>query len=210
MLKKLIPYWEDLYSLKPLERFLQEVKDYFEDDELKENSVRLLHCHTQLEEHRNKGVLDNKDYLSLQSEISTSAFQLLKKINDKYLPILPVKAIAGNESGHQYAIEFHEIEEWKFVEKVETKGRIGIRVEGDSMKPLYKEGDILVCKKILLDTITERQSIVVVDVDNNIFVKRVKKKGEDLQLISLNEKFKPFEIPLADVKEYWKVEQKIR
>ena len=210
MLGKHIPYWEDLYSLRPLETFLKEVKDTFENEEIKEDAIRLLHRYSRLVSHRNKGVLDNKEYLTSETEISTSTFEILKKISNEYLPILPVKAIAGNESGHQYAVESHDIEEWKLVPKIETKGRIGIRVQGDSMKPLYKEGDILICKKMLLGNITERQNIVVVDIDNNIFVKRIKKKEEAIELISLNENYGKFEIPINEIKEYWKVEEKIR
>ncbi|MFK8104263.1 MAG: helix-turn-helix transcriptional regulator [Saprospiraceae bacterium] len=210
MLKKYIPYWEDMYSLKPLEVFLKGVKDSFENEEIKEDAIRLLHRHSRLEAHRNKGVLDNKDYLTTESEISASAFEILKKISNEYLPILPVKAIAGDESGHQYAVESHEIEEWRLISKLETKGRIGIRVQGKSMQPLYKEGDILICKKMLLGRITERQNIVVVDVNNNIFVKRIKKKGDSIALVSLNEEFKTFEIPIDEIKEYWKVEEKIK
>ena len=210
MLKKHIPYWEDLYSLKPLEVFLKEVKDNFENDEIKENAIRLLHRHSRLEAHRNKGVLDNKDYLTSESEISASAFEILKKITVEYLPILPVRAIAGTESGHQYAVESHDIEEWRLVPKIDTKGKIGIRVEGKSMQPLYKEGDILICSKILLGRITERQNIVIVDAENNIYVKRVRRKDENIELISLNEEYKPFEIPIDEIKEYWKVEDKIK
>ena len=210
MLKKFIPYWEDLYSLKPLEVFLKEVKDVFENEEIKENAIRLLHRHSRLENHRNKGILDNKEYLTSETEISASAFEILKEISKEYLPILPVKAIAGDDSGHQYAIESHDIEEWKLVPKIVTKGRIGIRVQGKSMHPLYKEGDILICKKILLGRITERQNIVVVDAENNIYVKRIKKLDDSIQLISLNKDFKPFEIPLDEIIEYWKVEDKIK
>lgn len=210
MLKKFIPYWEDLYSLKPLEVFLKEVKDMFENEEIKDNAIRLLHRHTRLENHRNKGILDNKEYLTSETEISTSAFEILKEISKEYLPILPVKAIAGNGSGHQYAIESRDIEEWKLVPKVETKGRLGIRVQGKSMQPLYKQGDILICKKILLGRITERQNIVVVDIENNIYVKRIRKVDDSIELISLNEDYEPFKIPIDEIKEYWKVEDKIK
>ena len=210
MLRRHIPYWEDLYSLKPLEVFLKEVKDSFDNEEIKEQAIRLLHRHSRLEAHRNKGVLDNKDYLTAETEISAAAFEILKKISNEYLPILPVRAIAGTESGHQYAVESHDIEEWKLVPKINTKGRIGIRVQGKSMQPLYKNGDILVCIKILLGRITERQNIVVVDTDNNIYVKRVKKRGDSVKLISLNPDFKPFAIPIDEIKEYWKVEEKIK
>lgn len=209
MLKKLIPYWEDLYTSKPLDKFLQGVKDFFEDDEIKDDAIRQLHRYSQLEELRKKGVIDNNNYIEKQSEISTAAHDILKKISNQYLPILPVKAIAGL-SGPQYAIEYQQIEEWKFIENKEIKNRIGIRVEGDSMNPLYIEGDILVCKRTTVENISERQTIVVVTTDNSIFLKNVRKVGSELELISLNTDFEPFKIPTRDIAELWFVESKTK
>lgn len=169
MLKKLIPYWVDLYAEKPLDRFLQEVKNYFEDGDIKKDAIRQMHRFSQLEELRRKGVLDNNDYIQKQTEISTAAFNILEKISNEYLPILPIKAVAGKNSGPYYLIEYQEIEEWRLVERTDVKNKIGIRVEGDSMKPLYIDGDILICKKTTIEQITERQPIIVVGRDNSVF-----------------------------------------
>lgn len=210
ILKRMARTWEDSFSSDPLEKFLKRVKDSIEYNDIRDEAIMQLHRLTQLDELRKKGVINNDDYSQKQSEISTATKSTLEKIINNYLPILPVTAMAGDLSGPQYSIEDHQIEEWKFTDKGNIRDRIGIRVEGDSMQPGYKEGDILVCKKTNLSAVTERQPVVVVGTDNSIFLKKVKKAGEDLELISLNPKYQPFKIPLDEILEIWVVEAKIK
>lgn len=93
----------------------------------------------------------------------------MKKVNNYYLPILPIKSIAGYNTA-LYAIEYEQIDEWKYIKKGGVRHRIGIRIEGNNMLPLYKDGDILVCVKENIRNITERQPVVVVGIDSNIFL----------------------------------------
>lgn len=210
MLKKLISNWEDLYTSKPLDKFLQGVKDYFDDEEINEEAVQQLHRYFQLNDQKKKNLISNTDYIQQQSEISTVAYGTLKKITETYLPILPVRAIAGTDAGPQYAIEYQQIEEWKYISAGNIKNKIGIRVEGDSMNPDYLDGDILLCKKVTIDTITDWQPFVVVGTNNSIYLKRIKKIGSKLKMISINPNFPEFEYPLRDVAEIWLVESKIK
>jgi phage repressor protein C with HTH and peptisase S24 domain len=210
MLKKLTQNWDDSFSNDPLSTFLQGIKDSIDHDEIRDEAIRQLHRLTQLEEQRKQGVIDNNNYLQKQNEISNSANEILKKISNHYLPILPITAIAGSDPGPQYAIEYEQIEEWKYIKKGNIRHRIGIRVEGDSMQPAYQDGDILVCVKENLANITERQPIVVVAKDNSVFLKKIKKVGNKLEMISLNAEFKTFQISIKEVEEFWKVESKIK
>jgi phage repressor protein C with HTH and peptisase S24 domain len=210
ILKRMARTWEDSFSSDPLEKFLKRVKDSIEYNDIRDEAIMQLHRLTQLDELRKKGVINNDDYSQKQSEISTATKSTLEKIINNYLPILPVTAMAGDLSGPQYSIEDHQIEEWKYTDKGNIRDRIGIRVEGDSMQPGYREGDILICKKTSLISVTERQPVVVVGTDNSIFLKKVKKVDEDLELISLNPKYQPFRIPMAEILEIWVVESKIK
>lgn len=210
MLKKLIQIWDDSYSDDPLESFLKGVKESIEYDEVRDEAIRQLHRLTQLEELRRKGVINNEDYSQKQSEISTAANDILKKINNFYLPILPVTAIAGTDAGPQYAVEYQQIEEWKFIKKGNARHHIGIMVEGDSMEPSYSDGDILICLKTSINNVTERQPVIVVGKDNSIFLKKVNKQGSNLNLISLNPDYPSFKIPLREIAEIWLVESKIK
>lgn len=210
MLKKLTEIWDDSFSHDPLNAFLQGIKDSFEHDEIRDESIRQLHRLTQLDVQRRHGVIDNNNYLQKQSEISTEAIKILERISNFYLPILPVSAIAGSNKGHQYSVEYEQIDSWKFIKKGGIRHRIGIRVEGDSMQPAYDEGDILLCSRANLVNISERQTVVVVTKDNSIFLKRIKKVGSKLDMMSLNTKFKTFQIAINEIAEYWIVESKLK
>jgi len=210
LLKELISYWDDLYTSKPLDKFLQGVKHRFDDDEIREEAIRQLHRYFQLEELRKKGIISNDDYIQKQSEISNAAYDTLKKITSFYLPILPIRAIAGTNAAPQYSVDYKEIEEWKLIPKGDIKSKIGIRVEGDSMNPLYLDGDTLVCKRVVVDEVTERQTVVVVAKDDTIFLKKIKKKGSSLELISINPDFPSFDLPLREIAEIWLVDGKLK
>jgi len=210
MIRKLIPYWRKLFSESSLDKFLKEVLDSFEEDEIADEAIMLLHRFTQIDELRKKGIIDNKDYIQRLSEISDAGRTILSQINGNYLPILPIKAVAGRESGPHYTVEYHEIEDWKYLPKKDSKKKVGIRVDGNSMNPVYQDGDIIICCKTVIEDISERQAVIVVCKDNSIFLKNIKKSGGSLELISLNPKFLPFKIQLREIHEIWKVESKVK
>jgi SOS-response transcriptional repressor LexA len=210
MLKELIQVWDISFAKDSVEKFLQGVMDTIEYDEIRDEAIAQLHRWTQLEGHRRKGVVGNDDFSKKEAEISSAAGDIKNKITNYYLPILPVTAIAGTDAGPQYAIEYQQIDEWKFISKGNIRHRIGIRVEGDSMKPAYLNGDILICSKTTINNVTERQPVVVVGTDNSIFLKRVKRSDNQLDLISLNPEYKTFQIPLREISEIWVVESKIK
>ena len=78
------------------------------------------------------------------------------------------------------------------------------------MEPSYCDGDILICIKTSINNLTERQPVIVVGKDNSIFLKKVKKSGNNLDLISLNPEYSTFQIPLKDIGEIWLVDSKIK
>lgn len=175
MFKKLTQYWEDLYAEKTLEKFLQEVKDYFEDEEIKYDTIRNFHRFSQIQDLLKKGIIDNKDYIQTRTEISNAAFYILEKIKESFLPILSVKAAAGIPDSPHYLVEYQEIEEWRYVQKNDIKNKIGIRVDGNSMEPDFYDGDILICKKTTIENILSHQTIIIVCNDGRIFLKKIKK-----------------------------------
>lgn len=210
MLKKLVSVWEDLYTGKSLDKFLQGVRDYFDDEEINEEAIQLHHRYFLLNDQKKKNLISSPEYIQQQSEISTAAFSILKTITDTYLPILPVRAHAGPDGGPQYSIEYSQIEEWKHIPRGGIKNKIGIRVEGDSMNPAYMDGDILICKKTTIDNVSDRQPVVIVGHDNSIFLKKVKKVGSKIQMISINPEFPTFELSLREINEMWVVDSKIK
>ncbi|WP_020568005.1 S24 family peptidase [Neolewinella persica] len=209
MIKGLIPYWQTLFAESPLSKFLKEVINSFDEDEITSDAVMQLHRFTQLAELRKEGVIDSGDYIQRLSEISNSGKEILKKINENYLPILPIKAVAGLESGPHYTVEYHDIEDWRHLPKRNSNKKVGIRVDGDSMNPIYEDGDVIMCKKAVIEEITERQAVIVVCKDNSIFLKNIKKEGSKLWLKSLNPAFEPFQLHLREILEIWAVETKV-
>ena len=209
VLEKMARVWESSFSDDSLEKFLKRVRSSISSYDIRDEAMMQLHKLTQLEELRKKGVINNDEYSQKQNEISTAFKGTLLKIMNEYLPILPLKAVAGYESGPQYAVQKQQIEEWKHIENGEIRDKIGIRVEGDSMHPGYSDGDNLICSKSNLKSITERQAVVVVGVDNSVFLKRVKRLGNEIELNSINPDYKPFKMALEEVFEIWVVEDKV-
>jgi SOS-response transcriptional repressor LexA len=210
MLKSLIPYWQVLFSENSLDKFLKEVIESFDDDEITDNAVRQLHRYTQLNDLKLKGILGNDEYIRKLAEISDASERILKQISENYLPILPIKAVAGHESGPHYTVEYHDIEDWKYLSKKNAKKKVGIRVDGESMNPLYSDGDILMCKKTVIEDVSEREAVIIVRRDNSIYLKYIKKEGSVLHMISLNPEFEKFDLHLSEVLEIWKVETKVK
>lgn len=208
-IREFVHYWDDLFVREPLDKFLQYVKKSFDHEEISDESIELLHRHFQIEELRKKGSIDNNYFVQRQTEIAKAAGEILKKINSYYLPILSVPEIAENGFGSQYTDSL-QIEEWKYIEKGNIRNKIGVRVVGNAMIPAYSERDILVCARVNLSNISERNPVVIVTKDNNIFLKKIKKVETKLDLISLNPEYKTFQIPLDEIVEIWIVESKIK
>lgn len=209
VLDKMARIWEDSFSFDPFEKFLRKVQTSIDNYEIRDEAMMQLRKLTDLEDLNKKGVINNSEYSQKRNEISTAFKSTLHKIMNEYLPILPLTAFAGYDSGPQYAVQKRQIEEWKHIENGEVRDRIGIRVDGDSMEPGYLDGDIIICFKANLKSITERQAVVVVGIDNSVFLKRVRKVGNNLELISINPNYKPFTIPINEVFEIWVVEDKV-
>ncbi len=76
-----------------------------------------------------------------------------------------------------------------------------IRISGDSMQPKYYSGDIIACKRLRLDTFFQWNKVYVVDSEQGVIVKRVRPGHDDKHVImvSENEAYAPFELPLEKV-----------
>ncbi len=205
-----LKYWREVFATKPLRVFLRDVMEEFDADSISDEVTTQLHRLTQLDELRKQGVISNADYILQRTEISTAAQNLLKKIEEQYLPILPVNAKAGSDPGFFYSITHANIEEWRYIEKGRIKNKIGIRVNGVSMEPDFYSGDILICSKTTLNKIRPSDPIIVVGKDNSVYLKHVIIEGNLLILKSINPEHDDFSLPLDDVLEVWLVETKIK
>lgn len=115
------------------------------------------------------------------------------------IPLIPVSAMAGALSGEQTVLEY-ECE--RYVVPVFKGADFLIPVKGSSMYPKYSSGDIVACKRVNMSGLFfQWGKVYVIDTDQGGLIKRIK-RGSDpdhILIVSDNESYEPFELPLSSV-----------
>ena len=112
------------------------------------------------------------------------------------IPLIPVSAMAGVFAGEQTVLEY-ECE--RFVIPTFKGAEFLISVKGSSMYPKYNSGDIVACKRLPMnDIFFQWNKVYVLDTDQGPLIKRVKPGSdkEHVLIVSDNERYEPFELPL--------------
>lgn len=112
------------------------------------------------------------------------------------IPLIPISAMAGAFTGEQTALEY-ECE--RFVVPTFKGAEFLISVKGSSMYPKYNSGDIVACKRLPMDELFfQWNKVYVLDTDQGPLIKRVKPGSdkEHVLIVSDNERYEPFELPL--------------
>lgn len=119
------------------------------------------------------------------------------------IPLIPIDAVAGFPSADNDGVYMEDCEHYSIPE-FEAKGaNFLIRVSGDSMHPLYENGDIIACRKISDILFFQWGGIYVLDTSQGALVKRVEEAKDDKEsilCISENPRFKPFRLPKSDIR----------
>ena len=119
------------------------------------------------------------------------------------IPLIPIDAVAGFPSTDNDGVYMEDCEHYSIPE-FEAKGaNFLIRVSGDSMHPLYENGDIIACRKISDILFFQWGGIYVLDTSQGALVKRVEEAEDDQEsilCISENPRFKPFHLPKSDIR----------
>jgi phage repressor protein C with HTH and peptisase S24 domain len=122
----------------------------------------------------------------------------------KGIPLIPLDAVAGFPAAADNDGVYMEDCEHYSIPEFEAKGaNFLIRVSGDSMMPLYNNGDIIACRKISDILFFQWGSIYVLDTSQGALVKRVEEAEDDadsILCISENPRFKPFHLPKSDIR----------
>ncbi len=115
------------------------------------------------------------------------------------IPLIPIEAMAGVLSGNSAQVMERECERYNI--PMFKGAEFLIRISGDSMQPKYYSGDIVACKRLRLDTFFQWNKVYVVDSEQGVIVKRVRPGHDDKHIImvSENEAYAPFELPLEKV-----------
>lgn len=128
-----------------------------------------------------------------------------KKTNSKHkgIPLIPMEAIAGFPAIDNDGVSFDDCQHYSIPE-FEAKGAdFLIRVSGDSMTPLYCNGDIIACRKIAEIHFFQWGGVYVLDTSQGVLVKYVEEceKNDDCILcVSENKRYKPFPLPKDDIR----------
>lgn len=125
--------------------------------------------------------------------------QMIPTTDGSGIPLLPVEAMAGHLTGEQ---EFNMAECPRYHIPMFAKADYLIPVKGDSMSPTFHSGDLVACRNLpLTDIFFQWGKVYVVDTDQGALIKRIKKgtTSDRITLVSDNENYSPFEIPLAGI-----------
>ena len=102
--------------------------------------------------------------------------------------------MAGFGTGEMQILEY-ECE--RYIIPMFHEAEFLIQVKGSSMIPKYNSGDLVACKKLLLnDCFFQWHKVYVLSTDQGALIKRIEPADEDdyITLVSDNEKYKPFKL----------------
>ena len=122
----------------------------------------------------------------------------IEQTGDPGLPLIPIEAFAGYGSP---AFDDMRVEDYYQVAEFKQADFL-IRVKGNSMYPKYSSGDIIACKVVKETLFFQWNKIYAIYTrSQGVMVKRVKKSTMDgyILLVSDNEKYEPFDVPLSDI-----------
>jgi phage repressor protein C with HTH and peptisase S24 domain len=136
--------------------------------------------------------------------------------NEERIVHVPVPAQAGYVSELADPVFYSELPTYSLPDFRFSQGtHRSFDVSGDSMEPVMEDGDIVVCSYIepnqWMHGIKDDHVYVIVT-STDIVVKRIKnliKSRQCLQLISDNESYRPYMIPVENIREVWFVRMKI-
>ena len=121
----------------------------------------------------------------------------------KGIPLIPLEAVAGFPATDSEAAYLEDCERYTIPE-FEAKGaNFLIRVSGDSMMPLYNNGDIIACRKIRDILFVQWGGVYVLETSQGVIVKYVdepEKNDDCILCVSENPRFKPFQLPKSDIR----------
>lgn len=116
------------------------------------------------------------------------------------IPLIPIEAMGGFGSGGVQVMDY-DTQKYVVPEFTELNVDFMIRVKGSSMYPKYNSGDLVACKKLILnDIFFQWNKVYVLDTDQGALIKRIKKGSEGhLQIVSDNASYDPYELHLSKI-----------
>lgn len=116
------------------------------------------------------------------------------------IPLIPFASMAGALMGEQTALEY-ECE--RYVVPAFKGADFLIPVKGSSMYPKYSTGDIVACQRVpMSDLFFQWNKVYVLDTSQGPLIKRIKPGSapDKLLIVSDNEQYDPFELPISTIR----------
>lgn len=130
-----------------------------------------------------------------------NATNLLNEPQSEYgIPLIPIEAMAGFGSGGVQVMDY-DTQRYVVPEFTELNVDFMLRVKGSSMYPKYNSGDLVACKKLVLnDIFFQWNKVYVLDTDQGALIKRIKKGSDNhIQIVSDNPSYEPYELHLSKI-----------
>lgn len=138
---------------------------------------------------------------SEKTKNTINATNLLNEPNLEYgIPLIPIEAMAGFGSGGVVVMDY-DTHRYVVPEFTELKVDFMLRVKGSSMYPKYNSGDLVACKKLILnDIFFQWNKVYVLDTDQGALIKRIKKGSDDhILIVSDNPSYDQYELHLSKI-----------
>lgn len=149
---------------------------------------------------RGEMLLDKQDFFNIQEkEEKNLPIARLTENPKEGIPLIPIEAMAGALTCEQTVLEY-ECE--RYVIPMFKGADFLIPVKGSSMYPKYSSGDIVACQRVAMSSLFfQWNKVYVIDTDQGALIKRIK-PGSDKKhvlIVSDNEKYDPFELPITAI-----------
>lgn len=116
------------------------------------------------------------------------------------IPLIPIDAMAGFGRGDMCVCDY-ECE--RYLVPLFREAEFLIQVKGDSMVPKYASGDVVACKKLILDDLFfQPNKVYVLDTAQGALIKRVKRSSidEHVLIVSENPDYEPFDLAIRFIR----------
>lgn len=154
-----------------------------------------------VEEMSSKKTMTKTMTLSEESKSIKNVINLEHKPTDEIgIPLIAIEAMAGFGTGGVQVMDY-DTQRYVVPEFTELKVDFMLRVKGSSMYPKYNSGDLVACKKLLLnDIFFQWNKVYVLDTEQGALIKRIKKGSTDhILLVSDNPDYDPYELHLSKI-----------
>lgn len=151
----------------------------------------------------------NKPFETVKKRVNfseeTKSKEKLTQLNEpateyEGIPLIPIEAMAGFGTGGVQVMDY-DTHKYVVPEFTELNVDFMLRVKGSSMYPKYNSGDLVACKKLVLnDIFFQWNKVYVLDTDQGALIKRIKKGSDDhILIVSDNPSYEPYELHLSKI-----------